>query len=341
MTLIDPSPRAFALAVALVFAPAACRDGGANAHIEQSKPPAAPTAATTKPAPSAPKSPFDAKRAFENVRKQVSFGPRPAGSPALGATRDWIKSELSSYGLEVREEKFTGETPKGPVKMSNVIAELPGKSPNVLVIASHYDTKLMPGFVGANDGGSSTGVLLEIARVAAAEFKEKKLDLTLQFVFFDGEEAVVQWTEDDSTYGSRYFVESREDDGSLDKLKGLVLLDMIGDKDLVVEREGYSTPELADVIWKAAGELGYGSHFATQKHYIEDDHKPFLEAGVPAVDLIDFTYGTDQKYGSGGPTNAYWHTTEDTLDKLSPESMQVIGDTILVAIPRLVALLAR
>lgn len=319
-------------AVILLFGLAGCRDRSAGASgSEQAK----------SPAPAEKRSAFDGARAFEHVKRQVGFGPRPAGSPALAETRKYLKGELTSYGLAVKEEPFTAETPAGRVEMVNVIAELAGASPDVLVVASHYDTKRMANFVGANDAGSSTGALLEIARVLAAEATTKKPDMTIQFVFFDGEEAVAQWSDTDSIYGSRHFVESREDAGTIDKIRGLVLLDMVGDRDLAFQREGNSTRALTDIVWKTAAELGYGRHFLPETHYIEDDHLPFLEAGIPAVDIIDFQYGTDRTAGPGGPYNAYWHTPLDTLDKISAESLKVVGDTVVVAIPRIVAALKR
>ena len=315
-----------------------CRDHAAPATGNTSQKPS--VAATTPVAPR-PAVAFDAARAFEHVKKQVAFGPRPSGSPELAETRKYIVAELKSYGVAVREEPFTAVTPIGKVDMVNVVGEIAGVSPNVLLLTSHYDTKRLKDFVGANDGGSSTGVLLEIARVAAEEAQAKKPDLTLDFVFFDGEEAVHDWTDTDSTYGSRHYVEAHRADGSLARVKGMILLDMIGDKDLKVYREGNSTQDLADVIWETAGTLGYGEHFPDEGYYIEDDHIPFLKAGVPSADLIDFQYGTDKTYGPGGPTNAYWHSAADTLDKLSPESLKIVGDTVLASLPRLMTVLKR
>ena len=339
MDLSQSQPCAVALAALLLIAPAGCRDrsAGASGTAEQSK----PAVTAEQPAPES-RSAFDGARAFEHVKRQVDFGPRPSGSPALAETRKYLKSELASYGLTVREEPFTAETPTGKVAMVNVVGELPGRSPEVVILASHFDTKRMENFLGANDAGSSTGALLEIARVVAAEAKAKPLDMTVQFVFFDGEEAVVQWTDEDSTYGSRHFVEAREDDGSISKIRALVLLDMVGDKDLQIEREGNSTRTLTDLIWKTAAEIGYAKHFSNQVHYIEDDHVPFLQAGIPAVDIIDFRFGTARTgYGPGGPENAYWHTPQDTLDKVSAESLKVVGDTVVVALPRIIAALKR
>lgn len=316
-----------------------CRDHAATANgtaDHKSKPPAA------APAGPPPRVPFDANRAFEHVRKQVEFGPRPAGSPALAQTRAYIVGELKSYGLTVREEPFTADTPVGKVDMVNIVAELPGASPDVVLLTSHYDTKRLKDFVGANDGGSSTAALLEIARVVAEQAKAQKPDLTIHFVFFDGEEAVHEWTDTDSTYGSRHYVEAHRGDGSLAHVRAMVLLDMIGDKDLKIYREGNSTRALSDVIWRTAAEIGYGANFPNEGYYIEDDHIPFLRAGVPAVDLIDFQYGTeDHAYGPGGPTNAYWHAATDTVDKLSPDSLRIVGETIVSSLPRLMALLKR
>ncbi len=326
------------LAALALFGLPGCRDHGSTSADQKN---AAPPK-LERPAPAAPAGPaFDAARAFEHVKRQVAFGPRPAGTPALAETRKYLKGELESYGLAVREEAFTADTPKGKVQMVNVVAELAGASPDVIILSSHYDTKILKDFVGANDGASSTGALLEIARVVAEGAKAKKPDLTVEFVFFDGEEAVVEWSDTDSTYGSRHFVDTREDNGTLGKIRAMVLLDMIGDKDLAISREMNSTQMLTDIIWKTAASLGYTKQFPNTGYYIEDDHMPFLEAGVPAVDLIDFQYGTDQNHGPGGPTNAYWHASTDTVDKLSPESLKAVGDTIVAALPKLIAAVKR
>jgi hypothetical protein len=329
--------RVTVLAAAAIVAMSACKGQSAGLASTDRKPPQ--PAATSEAAVN--HTPFDGARAFEHVKRQVGFGPRPAGSHALAQTRAYITSELKSYGLKVTEEPFSPQTPAGKIDMVNVIAELPGESSDVLIIASHYDTKRLKDFVGANDGGSSTGALLEIARVLAVGAKTRKPELTIQFVFFDGEEAVVEWEGDDNTYGSRHFVDSREDSGAILKIRGLVLLDMIGDKDLNIYRESYSTAPLTDIIWNTAASLGYSKYFLSGASYIEDDHVPFLQSGVPAVDVIDFHFGTDQHYGAGGPQNAYWHTPNDTLDKISAESLKIVGDTVITALPKLVALLKR
>lgn len=278
---------------------------------------------------------FDADKAFEHVRKQVEFGPRPVGSQALENTRAYLLSQLQSYGLKTTLDKFTATTPSAKfpkVDMTNIIAEIPGESNDILIIASHYDTKYFENirFVGANDGGSSTGVLLEIARVLASKKpEERKIPQTLWFVFFDGEEALVSWSGTDHTYGSRHMVESLQASGKISKIKGMILLDMIGDKDLVIPKEGQSTRSMADIITRMGQKLGYQNNFPDSLQYIEDDHIPFRNANVPAVDLIDFTYG--------GIYNPYWHNEQDTLDKLSPQSLKAVGDTVLKALPKIAA----
>lgn len=303
-----------------------------------------PVVTTPTPEPALKKTAFDADRAFANVKKQVDFGPRPAGSPALKKTREWLIGELKSYGLKVTTDAFVAKTPspKMPtLQMENVIAELPGTTDDVIIVASHYDTKYFEKekFVGANDAGSSTGALMEIARVLAAmKPEERQIPQTIQFVFFDGEEAVVTWSGDDNTYGSRHMVKKLKESGQDRKVKAMILLDMIGDKDLAIPKEAQSVPWLADIIHETGRALGYTKEFPLEEHDIADDHIPFLESGIPAVDLIDFTFGTDQKsFGPGGIYNAYWHTPQDTLDKISPQSLKAVGDTIIRALPKIAA----
>ena len=308
----------------------ACSSGG------ESKVP--PVAAET-PAPAAQETkttPFDADRAFGHVKAQVDFGPRPAGSPAIERTREYISNELKSYGLKVSYDEFSPRTPNGKVTMKNVVAELPGNTPDVIVIASHYDTKPYKEFkfVGANDGGSSTGALLEIARVLKSQGPRK---FTYQFVFFDGEEAFCEsWSEcmggSDNTYGSRHMVDRLRASGDIKKVKAMILLDMIGDKDLTIPREESSTGWLVDTIWGMAAELGHQKEFPGRTFMVgDDDHMPFIRAGVPAVDIIDFEYGV------GREDNRYWHTKDDTLDKVSPRSLKIVGDVVILSLTRIEA----
>jgi glutaminyl-peptide cyclotransferase len=281
---------------------------------------------------------FDGERALAHVKAQVEFGPRPAGSQASDKTGAYIKRELESYGLKTTLDTFTPKTPRGKVKMKNIIAELPGETSDIIIIASHYDTKDFKDitFVGANDGGSSTGALLEIARVMAADRAagRPKPRLTYQFVFFDGEEAFCrEWDEclngQDNTYGSRHMVERLKKEKRLDSIKAMILLDLVGDKDLKIPREENSTRWIVDAIWATARELGYERHFPNENHNVTDDHIPFLEAGVDAVDLIDLEYGVEE--------NTYWHTEQDTLDKISARSLQVVGEVVLQSLPRIEA----
>ncbi len=326
------------LAAVIVWLLVACKSAPNTAVV--------PAAETLRPPtadpPPRPGTPFDADRAFGHIEKQVSYGPRPAGSAALAKLRMWLVEELRSYGLQVTTQPFTAKTPskKFPtIRMENIIAELPGPSQDRLIIASHYDTKYMEDevFVGANDAGSSTAVVLELARVLAAMSPEERgFPHTVQFVFFDGEEAVVEWVGDDNTYGSRYFVDQLQATGQTKRIRAMILLDMVGDADLSIPKEYQSSAWLANILHETAHELGYGAYFPKITHVIADDHLPFLRAGIPAVDLIDFTYGRDEvDFGPGGPDNAYWHTSRDTLDKLSPRSLKIVGDTVLHALPKI------
>lgn len=279
---------------------------------------------------------FDAERAFAHVKAHVAFGPRPPGSPAIERTREYLLRELKSYGLKVMIDEFTVLTPKGKIKMKNLIAELPGESSNIIILSSHYDTKTFKefSFVGANDGGSSTGALLEIARVLAEQGRRR---FTYHFVFFDGEEAFCrEWSEcldgKDNTYGSRHLVEQLRAEKQLSRIKAMILLDMIGDKDLTIPREQTSSGWLVDTIWSTATELGHTNEFQSRPFKIDDDdHLPFLRAGIPAIDIIDF------EYGEGPEDNRYWHTAEDTLDKLSPRSLKIVGDVVLLSLPKIEA----
>jgi glutaminyl-peptide cyclotransferase len=265
---------------------------------------------------------FDSGRAFEHVRQLVAIGPRPAGSPGIEAARRYIGDQMKALGLPVVEQPFDGLTPFGPVKMVNLAVTIPGASPDRLIVAGHYDTKLFRQFrfVGANDGGSSAAMLLELARV----LKARRNVFTIALVFFDGEEALIDWTGTDHTYGSRHYVEAARAAGTLQGIRAMVLLDMIGDRDLTIRRESASTPWLTDLVWAAAARLGHRDVFLDEELAVEDDHVPFLRAGIPAVDIIDLDY-------------AAWHTADDTLDKISARSLQTMGDVLLEALPKIEA----
>jgi glutaminyl-peptide cyclotransferase len=269
----------------------------------------------------APTVAFDSSKAWEHLRKQVALGPRPSGTPAILETRKYITDQLKSFGIEAKEQPFIGMTPLGEVSMANLIATIPGRRPDRLVLASHFDTKLYREFrfVGANDGASSTAALLELGRV----LKSRQNELTIELLFLDGEEArMAEWRGTDNTYGSRHYVQAAQKSGSLKSLKALVLLDMIGDRDLTIRRDANSTPWLVDVIWSAAARVGHGATFSNQLTTIEDDHIPFLRAGVAAADIIDLE-------------NPTWHTPQDDLDHVSAKSLQIVGDVVIAAIPEI------
>lgn len=259
---------------------------------------------------------FDPRLAFEHVRRLTALGPRPAGSEALAKARAHIVRELASYGYAPQEQTFTADTPLGPVPMANIIAERPGERPEGILLAGHYDTKRQEGFVGANDGGSSAGLLLELARV----FATAKPLCALWFVFFDGEEALAPgpWrTEDprDHTYGSRHFVSEWKRGGRLARVKAALLADMVGADTARFRKEKRSTPWLVDLLWDAARRTSHGGRFSDETGSLYDDHVSFLEAGVPALVLGDDAY-------------PHWHTNADTLDKIGLETLRAAGEAL-------------
>jgi glutaminyl-peptide cyclotransferase len=269
---------------------------------------------------------FDGARAWKHLERQVQFGPRPSGSRALQQTRSYILEQLKAAGIKAVEQPFTATTPTGRVAMANVAGTIPGRRPERIILASHFDTKLFTDvrFVGANDGASSTAALLELGRVLAG----RQSALTIELLFLDGEEAVVEWSETDSTYGSRHYVNAARQNGSLAGIRAFVLLDMIGDRDLTIRRDSNSTPWLTDIVWTTAARLGHGGLFIREVMAIEDDHLPFLRAGVPAVDIIDLD-------------NPTWHTPLDDLAHVSQQSLQIVGDVVLAALPEIEQRLAR
>jgi len=266
----------------------------------------------------APTSPFRGTVALADTRHAVSFGERPSGSASNEKLRDWIMSELKPTGAQVSLDSFSGRTPDGPVAMTNIIAKFAGSSGKAVAITGHFDTKKIAGvhFVGANDAGSSTGFLLELARALS---KMKHRD-DIYVVFFDGEEAVGEWTDTDSCYGSHHLAAKWLADGTLSHLVALINVDMIGDKDLDILNDANSSASLREMMQHAAAKLGYAKYFRQDAGAIEDDHHPFAEVGVNVLDVIDFDYG---------PNQTYWHTDKDTVDKLSAQSLQVVGDVIL------------
>ena len=266
----------------------------------------------------------DGHIAYSHVEKLVSFGPRPPGSPASAQSQAYISDVLRKLGLQVEHQDFLATTPNGPLSMKNMTAKTHHSGKPIVILASHYDTRVMTNvaFVGANDGGSSTGLLLELARVLS----RRPNAFDLWFVFFDGEEAQREWSETDSLYGSRYFVEKLGADGHTRSIKAMFLLDMVGDRDLKLENDASSTPWLMELVRKSATALGYSKHLAASPKGMVDDHIPFIRAGIAAVDLIDFDYGFN---------HSLWHTPNDTLDKISPQSLKIVGDIVVRTIENL------
>jgi glutaminyl-peptide cyclotransferase len=272
------------------------------------------------PATAAEHKSFSGAGALAFTQQAVALGPRPDGSPAIAKLRSMIKQQLAGCGCEVISDRFNGETPDGSVPMENIIAKFPGKSGRAIAVSGHYDTKRMPRFVGANDGGSSTGVLLELA--AALTGRPRTDDVYV--VFFDGEEAFHEWTDTDSLYGSRHLAAKWAADGTIRRLKALINVDMIGDKNLRVMWDTNSAASVRKLVWDVADSLGYSSAFPRQGSAITDDHMPFLSAGVRAVDLIDFD-----------SQSTFWHTPQDTVDKLDPHSLEIIGTVVMKSIEEL------
>ncbi len=267
---------------------------------------------------------MDGAAALRHVERLVAIGPRPAGSAGSAQARAYITGELKKWGVEARVQSFDAATPHGRLKMANVIAVIPGKRPEVIVIAGHYDTKFFREFrfVGANDGGSSAGLLLELARQLAGS----KREYTCWIVFLDGEEARETWTATDSLYGSRHLAADLARRHALPR--AMIVADMIGDRDLGIRREAASTGWLTDLVWASAHRLGHGRHFLPDALAVEDDHAPFLRRGVPATLLIDFDFPP-------------WHTAQDTLDTISAQSLQTVGEVLLDALPAIETRLSR
>jgi hypothetical protein len=294
----------------------------------QSAPPTYPPAhesalpSLTLPPDSGPPPAFDADRAMQYVKDIVKFGPRPLGSANHKKVEQYIASHLK--GDEVEDDSFTADTPVGKFPVHNIVAKFPGTKDGIIVFASHYDTNYPlrdTPYVGANDGASSSAVLLEIANQLRGKPRE---GYSIWLVWDDAEEAMIPDTErdfmSDSLYGITHLAEKWEAEGTLKKIKGFLLADMIGDADLNIDREGNSTPWLQSVVYESATRLGYQSHFFARSLPMDDDHLPFLKRGVPCVDLIDFLYGYN---------NVFWHTSQDTVDKLSPKSMEIVGGVML------------
>jgi len=307
------------LLLACTLAGFAC-DRAKDAAPSPAAPAAADTAgpALTFPADNGPPPTIDADRAWQYVKDVVKFGERPIGSANHKKLEDYILGHLK--GDEVESDSFTADTVEGKFPVHNIIAKYPGTKDGIIVIAGHYDTNYWlrgTGYVGANDGGSTTAILLEFAN----QLRGKKRDgYSVWLLWTDAEEAVRTWSDSDSLYGTKHLAARWQQDGTAKKIKAFLLTDMIGDADLDIDRDNNSTRWLEDVVYEAATRLGYQSHFFVRDNAIQDDHLPFMKIGVPCADIIDINYGYN---------GVFHHTPQDTIDKLSPKSLEIVGSVIL------------
>jgi len=264
---------------------------------------------------------FNGGKAYQYARAFAAIGPRWPTGPGHVKAEEFIRNQFRHDQLE--EDTFIANTPIGPVTMHNFIVRFPGKKDGVIVLGTHYETNYplrTINFVGANDGAATTGLLMAIAD----QLRGKTLDgYSVWLVFFDGEEAIQQWSASDSTYGSRHLAAKWGGNGTLGKIKAFVLADMIGDKDLDIQRETRSTGWLIDLVRQAAKKYGDEHYFFQTEMPVDDDHLAFVQRGVPSIDLIDLDYG---------PNDSFHHTAKDTIDKVSAHSLAVDGDVILETI---------
>jgi glutaminyl-peptide cyclotransferase len=263
---------------------------------------------------------FDGQRAYDHVARLVGIGPRPAGSDGIHRAQEYIHSELKSYGCAYEDDDFHADTPAGSVAMKNILAKIPGKSPNIIFLSTHYDTGAegrvpRDKFLGADDSGSSTGMMLEMARILC----KRQNAMSIWIAFFDGEEAYVKWNDTDSTFGSREMAAKLALSGDIKRIKAFLLADLVGGPNLRFKRESNSTKWLTDLVWSTATRLGYQNIFVPEEMEIQDDHIPFLHRNVPCVDVIDLE-------------QPYWHTLEDSLDKIRARSLAVVGHVFLESI---------
>ena len=261
---------------------------------------------------------FSGEKAFAHVQHLVELGPRPAGSEALEKSRLYIIEQLKSAGWTVARSEFSDQTPRGKMTFVNLIARFgtsEKKEAAQFLLCSHYDTKTFDTirFVGANDSGSSTGLLIEMARVLALS---PALAAKIELLFFDGEEAFENFTATDGLYGSRHFAQELRDSGKAKSVRGGILFDMIGDKSLDVTLPPDSPADLTRNIFAAADALSQRAYFTYLDRGMTDDHTPLNEIGIPVIDLIDFDFPP-------------WHTAGDTLDKISAESLEIVGRVAL------------
>lgn len=339
-----------ALVLAVIFGPAACSHDATPKSVSAATTSAANATPGTAPAPAnvtsdvpvqqfgpadaappaAQTGGFDGAAAYDFTSKLVAFGPRPPDTDAIRRTQDYIQSQLKSFGCAISVDDFHASTPIGSLAMKNIIAKVPGTGRGIILLLTHYDTVRVPDFVGADDGGSSSGFMLEMAKVLCGR-KDSEPN-SVWMAFLDGEEAqvvqngVAQWSDDDSVFGSRELAASMELSGDLKRVHAVLLADMVGAKGIKIEKDNNSTPWVTALVWKTAKRLGYSDTFVDAFNGgVQDDHKPFTDRHVPAADITHF------------PNYPYWHTTQDTLDKLAPRSFAVVGHVFLETIRALQA----
>jgi len=334
--MISPEVRSrfvLGLTLSCVLLALGCKSGN-SAQPAPAQPPfmsavagSAPTVAPGDEAPAPEKTGgFDGKRAYKQVAKQVSFGPRPPGSAAIAKLQDYMVGELKSYGCAVETDSFSADTPDGRVPMKNILVKIPGEKPGIILLGTHYDTKKLENFVGADDAGSSTGVMLEMARLLC---KQPPGKYAVWIAFFDAEEAFkLQWNDADldHCYGSRQMAAQMAASGDLPKVKAFLLADIVGGRSPHFRRDGGSTNWLVDLVWGVAAKLGYSSIFINEPGNIGgDDHFSFTSRKVPSVDIIDLNFDDVP----------YWHTPQDTMDKISPKTLAIVGHAILESVKEL------
>ncbi len=269
---------------------------------------------------------FNARQAYSWTAEIAGFGERWPGSPGHAKTENLIRDVLRKDGARIEADNFVAKTPRGPVAVHNIIGKFnvsADPKQKIFILAGHYDTLFMPGFIGANDGASSTAILLAFADALSRQ----KTRMQIWLVWTDLEEAVRAFDDGDGLYGSRHLARKLAAEGTASRVKGFFLLDMIGDKDLSIARETGSTRWLQDFIAQAARQLGYEQYFFHYEAGIIDDHVPFLDAGIPAVDVVDAMYG---RMAPGlDSMGEFHHTNRDTMDKISQKSLEIVGRTIL------------
>ena len=314
------------LCAALAFA--GCKNNADAAKTEKTQPPfmssvaVPPAQVATDALPAEKTGGFDGKATYDHVAKMVSYGPRPSGSPALAQTQDYILSQLKSSGCTVETDDFSAQTPAGRIGMKNILVKIPGERPGIILLGTHYDTLKKDNFVGADDAGSSTGLMLELARLLCAKHGR----YSVWIAFFDGEEAVQQWSDTDSRYGSREMAAKLAISGDLKNVRAFLLADIVGGKTARIPREANSTPELSELVYTTAKRLGYGDLFVNESSGADDDHDSFLARKVPSVDVIAYF-----------ANNGYWHTPLDNMEQISAKTLGIVGHVFLETVKALQA----